>query len=46
MTAAPGAPAELEAVEARRRLRRITVKVFAVQIATLVALWLLNAVYG
>ena len=32
--------------EDQARVRRVAIKVFAVQILTLIALWLLNALYG
>ena len=31
---------------ARRRLRRVVVQVFAVQLATMIGLWLLSAWFG
>ena len=46
MIPTPSGAGDTDTDLSRQRLRRVVVKIFAVQIVTLLALWLLNAVFG
>jgi hypothetical protein len=46
VTTSDAAPVGADAVAARRRARRVAVQVFAVEIVTVTALWLLGVVFG